>query len=226
MTRTALLCMALISGCGSGNGPGTASSLEYSPIIIIAFRGMEATAGIPWDIAAGRGRISAAALIHGDVEPGGYAPLLEEAVERGMLVALVSDTIPDLSLGDDDMRIWSDSSGGLHTSPEELLSQLPGSMALDSVKYHQLLLDLWDVYKPDLVMMDMCTQDPSDVMELAGFWTSPEVLSKYRVVIYSLSDDPPRRGWFILAGSGINGATPYGVTESGFFTTVRLLMGL
>ncbi len=226
MTRAALLCISLIAGCGSSIGPRNPSSFEYSPFIIIAFRGMETTAEIPWDIAGGRGRISAAALIRGEVEPGGYEPLLEEAMDRGMLVALVSDTIPGLSLGGDDMRIWTDSSGGLHSSPEELLSQTPESMVLDSVKYHQLLLNLWDVYKPDLVMMDMGTHYPSEVMELAGFWTSPDVLSRYRVAVYSLSDEPPGRGWCILAGSGINGTTPYGVTESGFFTTVRLLIGL
>lgn len=226
MSRTIVVCIALVAGCGGGGGPEGGPETSGNPLLMFSLRDMETTAEIPWEIAQGHGRISMASMLREGEETEGYPRILREAMDNGMLIALVSDTVPRQTLGGDDMVIWTDQAGRVRTVPEELLGQLPDTVVLDSVKNHQLILDLLNVYKPDLVMIDMGVRNTSLAIELARFWISPDVLARYRVVIYSLSSGPGVRGWCLFAGDNISGVTPYGVTEANLFTTLRLMAGL
>lgn len=227
MSRTVFtLALVIATGCGrTGESPDSASP-ALPPLLIVQFRGTEESPDLPWEISRGRDRISSSMLIGPAVKPSACDPVVREALNAGLLVAMVTDSIPLMSPGSDGMSIWTDGSGGVHSLPVELMAGLPDSMALDVPKNHQLLLGLWEVYRPDIVFMDIRVPDPAGVLELAEFWTSPEVLYDRRVVLYSLSRSHGGRGWFAVAGDGISGSTPRGVTETGLFATVRVLAGL
>lgn len=225
-TTVIALVLVIASGCGRAEESAESASPVLPPLLMIQFRGTEESPDLPWEISGGRSDVAASMLIGPPVKSPAFVSIIREALNAGLLVALVSDSIPFMSPGSDGMSIWTDSSGILHSLPGELMAGLPDSMKLDVTKNHQVLLELWEVYRPDIVFMDIRVADPARVLELAEFWTSPEVLSTRRVVLYSLSRSHRGRGWFAVAGSGISGSTPRGVTESGLFATVGMLAGL
>lgn len=223
----AIVSLLLLSGCG---GEGALHEVGGPPVMVplvaVSFRQMPSSADIPWALGRGRGDLSAAVLLDGEPDPGGWMAVLEEARSSGLLVALVSDRDPGLEIGGDDILVRTDSLGRVHTLPPELAAQLPPTMALDSAKYHGLILDLCDMYRPDIVFLDVSPGNEELLAGIAARWTSPEVLSSYRVVMFSVAEGTGRRGWCAMAGRGINGDIPPGVTVSGLFSTVRLLAGL
>lgn len=220
------MSLLIVLGCGSDPAVTGRQGSDYRPVVIMSFRESGISPEIPWDISSGRNDVSSAALISTGAEGPDRWQILDESLERGLLVALVSDTVPASDLGPDNMMIWTSEGDSVITSPSELMLELPARMDLDSVKNHGLILQLCDTYKPDIVMMDLAARNPGNLMRLAEFWTSPRVLSRYLLVMYSLSVEADERGWCVIAGSGINGSTPYGLTESGLFSTVKLLCGL
>ena len=131
MFRIAIVCIALVAGCGGGDGSASGQAATDCPLVVFSFRDIGTTAEIPWEMARGRGRISAASMLRDEVEPEGYGRILREAMDRNMLIALVSDTVPRQTLGDDDMVIWTEQAGLVRTVPEELLGQLPDTLVLD-----------------------------------------------------------------------------------------------
>ncbi|MFO8183467.1 MAG: hypothetical protein R6U39_04775 [Candidatus Aegiribacteria sp.] len=227
MSRT-VFAMALIitAGCGRAEQSAESASPALPPLLIIQFRNTEESPDLPWGISRGRSDVSSSMLIGPAVKPPAYGPVIRETLDMGMLLAMVSDSITDLAPGSDGILIRTDDSGAVRALPGELMESLPDSMELDVTKNHQLLLELWEFYRPDMILIDISVPDPARVLELAEFWTSPGVLSSYRVVLYSLSRSHCGRGWFAAAGRGICGSTPRGVTETGLFATVRMLAGL
>lgn len=197
-----------------------------APLTVVSFRNSPSSRALPWDLRRGRGDLSAAVLVEGEPDPEGVPELIEEARSSGLLVALVSDRDTGIRLGSDDILIWTDSVRNVHAVPEELSMQLPSTMALDSVKYHGLIFDICEMYRPDLVVLDIEAENEDLLLEIAAHWTSPEVLISCRVVLFSIAENSDRRGWFAMAGNGINGRIPMGVTVSGLFSTIRLLAGL
>lgn len=227
MSRTVFaIILVIATGCGRAEESTESASPVLPPILIVQFRGTEESPDLPWEISRGRSDVSSSMLIESVMKLPAYGPIIQEALNMEMLVAIVSDSIPDLSPGRDGMSIWTDSSGAVQSLPGELMESLPDSMELDVTKNHLLLLELWEAYRPDIILMDISVPDPARVLELAKFWTSPGVLSNHRVVLYSLSRSHCGRGWFAVAGNGINGSTPRGVTKTGLFATVRMLAGL
>ncbi|OPL18989.1 MAG: hypothetical protein AVO35_03420 [Candidatus Aegiribacteria sp. MLS_C] len=226
--RSVAVSMLLLSGCGGGgNGmQGERSPQARMPLVAVSFREMPSSADVPWALRRGRGDLSAAVLVNGEQDPGGWMDILMEARSSGLLVALFSDRVPGMVMGPDDILIWTDSMDRVHAEPPELASQLPSTMALDSAKYHGLVLELCEMYKPDIVVIDIAPGNEGLLLSIAARWTSPEVLSSYRVVLFSAAGGSGRRGWCAMAGSGINGNVPPGVTVSGLFSTVRILAGM
>ena len=156
----------------------------------------------------------------------GCTQLIQEAIEYDMLVALISDSCLNFQISGDHIQIWLDSSGTIRSQPGNLLDENFGSAWLDNTSRQDILLGLFDMYKPDLILMDYRIPDPFSVLQIAEYWTAPDVLSRYMVVMFHFPQDPDIRGWCCFAGEGINGSIPYGLTEGGLFSTIRLLAGL
>jgi hypothetical protein len=201
--------------------------LDYSPIIIIQFRKTAVSSSLPWCISDGRDNVSAAVLFQDNnaVIPEN-SRLVHEALENDMLLALVSDSCLNYPISNDHIQIWIDSSGSVQTLPEELLDKVSCSAWLDNTSRQDILLQLLDMYKPDFILMDFRIPDASSVLQIAEYWTAPDILSRFMVVLFCFPEDRSARGWCAFAGEGINGSTPFGLTEFGLFSTIRLLAGL
>ncbi len=228
MTRYAtLIFLLLIAGCKRNAEPYDNSDSDYSPIIIIQFRETGISSSLPWDISSNRDNVSVSMLF-----PDNNTTFLEnsrlvhEAIENDMLVALVSDSSLNYRISRDHIQIWLDSSGTARSQPVKLLDEIHGSAWLDNPNRQDILLGLFDMYKPDFILMDFRIPDASSVLQMAEYWTAPDILSRYMVIMFWLPEVPDVRGWCAFAGEGINGSTPYGLTESGLFSTIRLLAGL
>ncbi len=223
----ALILLIIITGCGRNTEPPDLSEPDYSPILIIQFRETEVSSSLPWDISSGRDDVSAAVLLpaRDPVFPESNR-LVTEALENDMLIALISDSTLNYLISRDHIQIWIDSSGSVRALPEELLDEISCSVWMDNTNRQDVLLQLFDMYKPDFIMMDFRIPDASSVLQIAQYWTAPEILSRYMVILFSFPEDPEVRGWGAFAGEGINGSTPYGLTEYGLFSTIRLLAGL
>jgi len=223
----ALIVLLLIAGCKRDAEPPDSGNSDYSPFIIIQFRDTEISSSLPWDISSGRENVSVSMLFpDNNVTYPGSRQLLHEAIENDMLVAIISDSCLDYQISGDHIQIWLDSSGTISSQPEELLDENLGAEWLDNTSRQDILLGLFDMYKPDLILMDYRIPDASSVLQIAEYWTVPDVLSRYMVVMFQLPRDPDIRGWCAFAGERINGNTPYGLTESGLFSTIRLLADL
>ncbi|MCK4806567.1 MAG: hypothetical protein KAT09_02925 [Candidatus Aegiribacteria sp.] len=228
MTRyIALILLLIIAGCGRNVEQSDNSNSDYSPIIVIQFRKTGVSSILPWGISTDRDNVSAAMLFPDDapVNPES-SRLVHEALENNMLMALVSDTCFSYWIGRDHIQIWIDSSGTARALPEELLDGISCSAWLDNTSHQDILLQLFDMHKPDFILMDFRIPDASSVLQIAEYWTAPDILSRYTVVLFSFPEDPGDRGWCAFAGERINGSTPYGLTEHGLFSTIRLLAGL
>ncbi len=216
----------LLIGCSS-NSPEQSGDLQsdYYPLIVIQFLLTEESADLPWAISSEEHRISASMMLpeDGDISRAGRQ-LVQEAVNSAMLVALVSDSCPVYQTGADHIQIWIDSTGNIQTLPAELITEIPGSAWLDNAARQDILLQLFDTYKPDLILMDFRITDVSSVLQIAEYWTRQEILSRYIIVLYSFPSNA--RGWCVLAGEKINGTAPNGLSLDGLFSTIRLLAGL
>lgn len=227
MIDMTLILLLLITGCNRDNEQCDTGITEYSPVIIIHFRETDVSPSLPWDISEDHTNISAS-MLHPDNNPAAAATsqLIREAIENDMFVALISDSCLNYQIGDDHIQIWFDSSGTVRSLPEQLLDESLDPGWLDNISHQDILLRLVDTYKPDLTVMDYRISDVSSVLRMAEYWTAPDVLSRYMVIMLCLPEDSATRGWCVFAGKGINGSTPYGLTESGLFATIRLLAGL
>ncbi|MCK5116693.1 MAG: hypothetical protein KAR44_08840 [Candidatus Aegiribacteria sp.] len=228
MTRyAALVLLILTAGCKIEAEPRVSGDSDYSPIIIIQFRETEISSSLPWDISSSHDIVSASVLFPDDNPPfQGTRQLVYEAIENDMLVALISDSCLDYQISGDHIQIWLDSSGTVRSRPENILDKNLSSAWLENTSRQDILLGLFDMYKPDLILMEYRIPDASSVLRIAEYWTAPDVISRYMVVMFQLPGNPRFRGWCGFAGEGINGSTPYGLTESGLFSTIRLLAGL
>ncbi len=228
MTRyAALVFLLLMAGCKRDAEPRVSGSSDYSPIIIIQFRETEVSSSLPWDITSSHDNVSASMLLpDNNATFLGTRQLVHEAIENDMLVALISDRCFDYQISGDHIQIWLDSSGTVRSRPENILDENLGSAWLANTSRQDILLGLFDMYKPDLILMEYTIPDASSVLRIAEYWTAADVLSRYMVVMFQLPRNPDFRGWCGFAGEGINGSTPYGLTESGLFSTIRLLAGL
>ena len=219
--------LLLIAGCKRDVEPSDSGNLDYSPIIIIQFHETEVSSSLPWDISSSRENVSAS-MLHPDdnLSIPGNSQFVFEAIENNMLVALISDSCLDYQISGDHIQIWVDSSGTIRSQPDKLLDESLGSTWLDNTSRQDILLGLFDMYKPDMILIEYRIPNASSVLQIAEYWTAPDVLSRYMVIMFHISQNPDARGWCAFAGERINGSTPYGLTESGLFSTIRLLAGL
>lgn len=230
LTRCILVLLLIIAGCGGKVEISDNADSDYSPIVIIQFRDIGISPRLPWDISSGRNNVSASMLIPDTRSPRARFPrnnqLVIEALENDLLVALISDSCLDYEINRDHIRIWVDSSGNVRSQPKELLDGISGTAWLNNTNRQDVLLELFDMYKPDLILMVFRIPDLLSVLRISEYWTTPDILSRYRIVLFSISEDPDIRGWCVFAGEGINGSTPSGITGGGLFSTIRLLAGL
>ena len=227
MTDMTLILLLLSTGCIRDNEQCDSGITEYSPVIIIQFRETDVSSSLPWDISEDHANVSAS-MLHPDNNPAFTmtSGLIREAIENDMFVALISDSCLNYQIGDDHIQIWFDSSGTVRSLPEQLLDENLDPGWLNNISHQDILLRLLDTYKPDLTLMDYRIPDVSSALRMAEYWTTPDVLSRYMVIVFWLPEDSGSRGWCVFAGEGINGSTPYGLTENGLFATIRLLAGL
>jgi len=226
---TAIVFLLIIAGCRQDNEQSYTGDSAYSPVLVIQFIGTGTSPSLPWDISPGRDDVSASMLFPGvtDVKAESNR-LIQEALDNEMLLALVSDSCKNYSvLSSDHIQIWVDSTGNVKALPQELMNEISGSAWLENTTRQDMLLQLFDTYKPDVIMMYYRIIDISTVLQIAEYWTAPDIVSRYTVVLFSVPDNQVySRGWCVLAGERINGTVPYGLTESGLFATARLLAGL
>jgi hypothetical protein len=224
---TALLFLLIFAGCRNENGSQITENSDYSPVIVINFMHTGVSPGLPWDISPDQENLSASMLLESiDGILLEFSSLVRDAIDSGLLVAVVSDSLISYDLGSDHMQVWVDSSGNVRALPEELLEEIPASEWMDKISRQDILLQLFDRFKPDLVVMNFRDNDVNSVLQISEFWTSPDILTRYSVVIFSFPDDHHYRGWCVLAGDMINGTTPFGLTGYGLISTVRLIAGL
>lgn len=221
--------LALAAACGKSADSLNMTGQTYDPLIVVRFRGIPRHPDIPWSVSESGEHISGCIFSGRSSEDGGsFVNVTEEAVEKGMLLAVISSWPPpvDLVTEEDDMRIWSDSNGALRTSPLQLSRQLPDSLELEKVSSQSAVLELLRMYKPEISYIELDVEDPAGIIEICSFWTSDEVISEYTVIVYCCSESHSNRGWCLIAGSEINGTDPVGVSPEDLMATVRLLSGL
>lgn len=228
MARYALLIsLLIISACQHDNEPIDNEDIIYSPIIIIQFRETGISPALPRDISSNRDNVSACVLIPDTCsDSGDMRELVIDALENDMFVALLSDSCLNFDTEKDHIRIWADSTGSVRTHPEELQDSINFTKWLKHTDQQDILLGLLDMYKPDLTHIVLRIGDVSSVLHIAEFWTTPDILSRYTVVMFCLPEYCNGRGWCAFAGEQINGSTPHGLTAGGLFSTIRILAGL
>ncbi len=221
----ALLFLLITAGCQHDIEPSDTDLSDYSPIIIIHFTHAGPSSDLPWKISSDRSDLSASMLFQDmDSKTPMISYLVNEALEKDMLITLVSDSCLVYEISEDNMQIWMDSSGTVRTQPDDLITEIPATNWLDHPGHQEILLRLFDMYKPDLVFMTFRIRNTSLVLKLAKYWTAPDILTRYSVVMFSFSENS--RGWCVFAGEEINGNTPRGLTENGLFATIKLLTEL
>lgn len=220
----------IISGCDNGNPlMNFPHKQEYSPVIIFHFRDLRPSPSpdLPWNICDMGEHISGAVLLPETLETNLFSEtrLIQEAIDNGMLLALVNDSCFNQDLSRDHIQICIDSAGNAASMPEGLLLEKEKLSWGNPVDKQILLTRLFNVYKPDFILIRQKYLKISTVLQIARYWTTPEILSRYTVIMYSIPSTSDYRGWAVFAGQKINGVTPYGLTAGGMFSTIRLLAG-
>ncbi|MCK4670920.1 MAG: hypothetical protein KAT47_00155 [Candidatus Aegiribacteria sp.] len=231
MTRYMFLLLSaiFIIGCKDDEPPvDMISELKYSPIIIVNLRELAPSPDLPWTITERGERISGAILMQEEPEAirSIEQELIQEAVESDMLLAVISDRYFDYGLNQDHIQIWTDKTGDIVSIPSGLAEDFEDSLWKNPLEKQRILFDLINLYKPDLIFINPVYSKVTTVLQIADYWTDPEILSHFTVILYSLPDTDEYRGWAVIAGEQINGTTPWGLTPSGMFATIRLLAGL
>lgn len=230
LTRYILVLPLIIAGCGGNSDQPDNIDSDYSPIVIIQFMDTRISSSLPWDISSVSNNVSASILIpdtpnHRENDRRNNQ-LVSKALENDLLLALVSDSCFDYEVNADHIRIWVDSSGNVRSHPEELLDKITVTAFLNTSNRQNALLGLFDIYKPDFILMVFRIPDVSSVLRISKYWTAPDILSRYRIVLFSIPENPDTRGWCVFAGKGINGSIPRGITRGGLFSTIELFAGL
>lgn len=231
MTRYLFLLLSAVFIIGCKNDDplvNVTTELKYSPIIIVNFGELTPSPDLPWIITEGGEHISGAMLMPEELETilSTEQELIQEAVENDMLLAVISDRYFSHDLSRDHIQIWTDKTGNTVSIPSVLAEEFDDSLWKNPLEKQKILLDLLNLYKPDLILINPVCSKVTTVLQIADYWTDPEILSHFTVILYSLSDTNEYRGWAVIAGEQINGTTPLGLTASGMFTTIKLLAGL
>ncbi len=224
-----LLSVFLIIGCEESEQLlDMSSEQEYSPIVILNFRNLAPSPDLPWIIAERGDHISGAMLMREEPEiiQSQEEILIQEAVEKDMLLSVISDMHLYYDLNQDHIQIWIDKTGNTVSIPAGLIEEFEDSLWTDPLEKQDILLRLINVYKPDLTFINLEYSKITTVLQIANYWTDSEILSQYTVILYSLPVTTEFRGWAVIAGEQINGTTPFGLTAGGMFATIRLLAGL
>lgn len=231
MTRYLFLLLSafLIIGCKDSEPlVDMTSEPEYSPIVILNFRNLAPSPDLPWTIALRGDHISGAMLMQ--EEPGIIQSiemeLILEAVENDMLLSVISDMYLHYDLNQDHIQIWTDKTGNTVSIPSGLIEEYEDSLWTNPLEQQKIFLRLINLYKPDLTFINLEYSKITTVLQIANYWTDSEILSRHTVILYSLPATAEYRGWVVFAGEQINGTTPFGLTASGMFSTIRLLAGL
>lgn len=231
-TRLCLAAALLLGSCGVAEAPSPeagVTAIETPPLVVIeVLEDPGPDPSIPWRLTEGHEGISI-----GRVTPDGAgAPgsptqaLLAEALDAGMLIALVeSGTLPG-ELERDHIQIWSDSSGAPRSLPPEIAAAIPDSSWSHPVQRQVILRDLFDLYLPDLTLITLSHPEPSLLRHVARFWTEPDVLADRNVILWCPGSAPDERGWVLLAGPSVNGEIPLGLTPLNLLSTLEMLLGL
>ena len=224
-----LLSAFFIIGCKDDEPPvDMTSELEYSPIVIVNFRKLAPSPDLPWIITEKGEHISGAMLMPEEPETirSSEQQLIQEALKNNMLLAVISDRYSNYDLNQDHIQIWTDKTGNTISIPSGLTEDFEDSLWKNPLGKQRILFSLIDLYKPDLIFINPIYSKVSTVLQIADYWTDPEILSHFTVILYSIPDTAEYRGWAVIAGEQINGTTPFGLTASGMFVTIRLLAGL
>ena len=231
MTRYLFLFLSAIFIIGCKNDEplvDVTSELEYSPIVIVNFRELAPSPDLPWIITEKGEHISGAMLMPEEPETirSAEQQLIKEALEYNMLLAVISDRYSSYDLNQDHIQIWTDKTGNTISIPSGLTEEFEDSLWKNPLEKQRILFSLIDLYKPDLIFINPVYSKVTTVLQIADYWTDPEILSHFTVILYSIPDTDEYRGWAVIAGEQINGTTPFGLTASGMFTTIRLLADL
>ncbi|MCK4505414.1 MAG: hypothetical protein KAW14_07350 [Candidatus Aegiribacteria sp.] len=204
------------------------SELKYSPTIIVNFGELAPSPDLPWTITERGEHISGAMLMPEEPETirSTEKELIQEAVENDMLLAVISDRYFSYDLNQDHIQIWTDKTGNTISIPSGLAEEFEDSSWKNPLEKQRILFNLMNLYKPDLIFINLAYSKVTSVLQIADYWTDPEILSHCTVILYSLPDTDEYRGWAVIAGEQINGTTPWGLTANGVFATIRLLAGL
>ncbi len=224
-----LLSAFFIVGCKDGEPlVDMTSELEYSPIVILNFRDLAPSPDLPWIITERGEHVSGAILMPEESETMRFTEqeLIQEAVENDMLLAVISDRYFHYDLNQDHIQIWTDKTGNTVSLPSGLIEEFEDSLWKNPLEQQKILFRLFDLYKPDFIFIDLGYSKVTAVLQIANYWTDPEILSQYTVIMYSLPATTEYRGWAVFAGEQINGTTPFGLTAGGVFSTIRLFAGL
>lgn len=201
---------------------------EYSPIVIVNFRELAPSPDLPWTITERGEHISGAMLMQEGPETirSTEQQLIQEAFENDMLLAVISDRYIKYDLNQDHIQIWTDKTGNTVSIPSGLIEEFEDALWKNPLDKQRILFRLLNLYKPDLIFISQGYSKVTTVLQIANYWTNPEILSQYTVILYSLPATTEYRGWAVIAGEQINGTTPFGLTAGGMFSTIRLLAGL
>jgi hypothetical protein len=208
---------------------GTSPEAETWPLVVLLIdEGPELSPAIPWSLAEGRENLSIGMVTSSgaDSEENPAEKLLREALDAGMLVALVdAGSLPE-GLAREHIQIWTDGSGAPVSIPGEISDSIPDSSWTHPVLRQTLLRDIFDLYLPDLALIRIRTPDDSELRQIARFWTEPEVLSSRNIIMLAPSNGEDSRGWTLIGGPCVNGEIPLGLTPDNLLSTMELLIGL
>ncbi len=224
-----LLSVFFIIGCNDDElHVNVTAELEYSPILVVNFRELAPSPDLPWTITERSEHISGAILMPEELEAIRLTEqkLIQEAVENDMLLAVISNRYLSYDLSRDHIQIWTDKTGNTVSIPSVLAEEFEDSLWKNPLEKQRILSDLINLYKPDLIFINLVYSKVTTVLQIADYWTDPEMLSHFTVILYSLPETDEYRGWAVVAGEQINGTTPFGLTATGMFATIRLLAGL
>jgi hypothetical protein len=230
--RLASAALLILCSCGIGGQSEPVAerpAAETWPLVVLLVdEGLESSPAVPWNLSEGRERISIGMVARAQADSPGPPTerLLREALDAGMLVALVEAGSLPGDLDREHIQIWTDSSGAPVSIPAEIAVSIPDSAWTHPVQRQAILRDIFDLYLPDLAVIRIQTQDITELHHIAFFWTDPEVLSSRNVILYAPSSGADSRGWALVGGPAVNGEIPMGLTPENLLSTMELMMGL